>query len=345
MKKKKNTFFFIKFLKPKIKKIEKLNSICSKIILEPLEKGFGQTFGNSIRRVLLSSIPGCAVTEIKINGILHEYSVIKGMKESVLELILNLKYLSINIKNSNTAYVKIKKEGCCNLTGYDIMQNNKDVKIFNPNHIICHLTYWKAKIEIEMKIERGRGYFPAFLRKDERKLGTILLDAYFNPVKYVSYNIKPTVFENRENLDSLTMVIETNGSIDPEIAFRTSSTILAEQFSVFMDSNSTVKPEIKFKKPKINPILLRHVEELELTVRSSNCLKSEAIHYIGDLVQCTEVELLKTPNLGKKSLSEIKEILNSHGLSLGMRIENWPPSKKYGIKKKIIILKRIKYET
>ncbi|WMC20179.1 MAG: DNA-directed RNA polymerase subunit alpha [Enterobacteriaceae bacterium PSpyr] len=334
MKKKIFSFFYIKILKPKIKKIEQLNSICSKIVLEPLEKGFGQTFGNSIRRVLLSLIPGCAVTEIKINGILHEYSTIKGIKESVLELILNLKPLSINIINSNTAYVKIKKNGYCNLTGYDIMKNNKNVKIFNPNHIICHLTHCKSKIEITMKIERGRGYFPAFLRKDKKEIGKIILDAYFNPVKYVSYNVKPTVFENRENLDSLTIIIETNGSIKPEVAFRTSSTILAEQFSVFMDPNNITKSEIKFEKPKINPILLRHVEELELTVRSSNCLKSEAIHYIGDLVQCTEVELLKTPNLGKKSLSEIKEILNSHGLSLGMRIENWPPSKKYGIKKK-----------
>ncbi|XZR52710.1 MAG: DNA-directed RNA polymerase subunit alpha [Enterobacteriaceae bacterium] len=327
--------FYIDFLKPKIKKLEKLSNVSSKIILEPLEKGFGHTFGNAIRRVLLSSIPGCAVTEIEIEGILHEYSVIKGIKESVLEIILKLKSLIINIEGKNTAIVEIKKYGICKLTGKDITDNNKDVKILNSNYVICNLTNVKSNIKMNIKIERGRGYFPANLKKNnQKKIGLISLDAYFNPVKYVSYSVKPTVFKDRDDVDSLTIIIETNGIIDPKVAFITSSTILAEQFSVFMDLNSIIKPEIELEKPKLNPILLRNVEELELTVRSSNCLKSEAIHYIGDLVQCTEVELLKTPNLGKKSLTEIKEILNSHGLFLGMRIENWPPSKKYKKRKK-----------
>ncbi|WMC18784.1 MAG: DNA-directed RNA polymerase subunit alpha [Enterobacteriaceae bacterium PSpicST2] len=327
--------FYMDLLKSKIKKIERLTDVSSKIILEPLEKGYGHTFGNAIRRVLLSSMPGCAVTEIEIEGVLHEYSVIKGIRENVLNIILNLKSLIINIKDKNTIYVKIVKNGLCKLTGKDIMNNNKDVKIFNPNHVICNLTSVKSNIKLSLKIERGRGYFPANINKgSQKKIGLISIDAYFNPVKYVSYSVKSIVYKDRNDVDSLTIIIETNGVIDSKVAFITSSTILAEQFSVFMDLNSIIKQEIKLEKPKLNPILLRNVEELELTVRSSNCLKSEAIHYIGDLVQCTEVELLKTPNLGKKSLSEIKEILNSHGLSLGMRIENWPPSKKYKRKKK-----------
>ncbi|WGS66149.1 DNA-directed RNA polymerase subunit alpha [Enterobacteriaceae bacterium ET-AT1-13] len=322
--------FYIDFLKPTIKKVEKISDVSSKITLEPLERGFGHTFGNAIRRVLLSSIPGCAVTEIEIEGVLHEYSVIKGVKESVLEILLKLKSLVINIENKNSVVVNIKKHGVCKLTGKDIMNNNKYVKILNSNYVICNLTSVKSNIAINIKIERGRGYFPVIQRKgSQKKIGLIFLDVCFNPIKYVSYSVKTIVFGDRDDVDSLTIVIETNGIIDSKLAFITSSTILAEQFSIFMDLSSIIKPEIKLEKPKINPILLRNVEELELTVRSLNCLKSEAIHYIGDLVQCTEVELLKTPNLGKKSLTEIKEILNSHGLSLGMRIENWPPFKKH----------------
>ncbi|BFI91109.1 DNA-directed RNA polymerase subunit alpha [Enterobacterales bacterium endosymbiont of Anomoneura mori] len=332
--------FLKDFIKPTIKKLERFSNMSSKIILEPIEKGYSHTYANSIRRVLLSYIPGYAVTEINIDGILHEYSVIDGIKESVLEIILNLKSLAINIKNKNTIIVKIEKSGICKLTGKDIMKENKNIEIINPNIIICNLINKNSNIKIMIKIEKGRGYFPINKRKKTpKKIGQIFLDVCFNPVKCVSYSVKPYILKDHDDVESLNILIETNGAIDSEIAFKKAAQLLSEQYSIFMDTESFVRIYPNSKMNKMNPMLLRSIEELELTVRSINCLKSESINYVGDLVQCTEIELLKTPNLGKKSLSEIKKILNNHGLYLGMRIENWPPSNKYKIKKKNNFLK------
>ncbi|RDF06286.1 DNA-directed RNA polymerase subunit alpha [Haemophilus sputorum] len=317
------------FLKPHLVNIEQISSTHAKVTLEPLERGFGHTLGNALRRILLSSMPGCAVTEVEIDGVLHEYSSKEGVQEDILEVLLNLKGLAVKVQDKDDIILTLNKSGIGPVTAGDIIHDG-GVEIVNPNHVICHLTDKNATISMRIRVQRGRGYVPASARvhtqDDDRPIGRLLVDARFSPVDRIAYNVEAARVEQRTDLDKLIIEMETNGTIDPEEAIRRAATILAEQLDAFVDLRDVRQPEVKEEKPEFDPILLRPVDDLELTVRSANCLKAETIHYIGDLVQRTEVELLKTPNLGKKSLTEIKDVLASRGLSLGMRLENWPPA-------------------
>ncbi len=315
------------FLRPRLVDIENISAKRAKVTLEPLERGFGHTLGNALRRILLSSMPGCAVTEVEIDGVLHEYSSKEGVQEDIIEILLNLKGLAVGLEGKNEAVLTITKSGEGPVTAADI-QHDGDVTIANPEHIICHLT-GDGSISMRIKIEMGRGYVPASIRREaeeeDRAIGRLLVDASFSPVERIAYDVDSARVEQRTDLDKLVIDMETNGTLDPEEAIRRASTILAEQLDAFVELRDVTEVEQKEEKPLFDPILLRPVDDLELTVRSANCLKAEAIQYIGDLVQRAEVELLKTPNLGKKSLTEIKDVLASRGLSLGMRLENWPP--------------------
>jgi DNA-directed RNA polymerase subunit alpha len=316
------------FLKPRLVEIEQVSATRSKVILEPLERGFGHTLGNALRRILLSSMPGCAVTEVEIDGVLHEYSSKEGVQEDVLEILLNLKGLAIKLEGKTEAMLTLTKSGAGPVTAGDISHDG-DVEIVNPDHVICNLSN-DGEISMRIKVEMGRGYEPATARQsdedEERPIGRLLVDSSYSPVVRIAYNVEAARVDQRTDLDKLVIDMTTNGTLDPEEAIRRASTILAEQLEAFVDLRDVTEVEEKEEKPEFDPILLRPVDDLELTVRSANCLKAEAIHYIGDLVQRTEVELLKTPNLGKKSLTEIKDVLASRGLSLGMRLENWPPA-------------------
>ncbi|AZQ82843.1 DNA-directed RNA polymerase subunit alpha [Colwellia sp. Arc7-635] len=315
------------FLRPRLVDIETVSATRAKVTLEPLERGFGHTLGNALRRILLSSMPGCAVTEVEIDGVLHEYSSKEGVQEDIIEILLNLKGLAIKLEGKDEAVLTLTKSGEGPVTAADI-QHDGDVEIANPTHVICHLT-GDGSISMRIKVEMGRGYVPASARRDaeeeDRAIGRLLVDASFSPVVRIAYDVDSARVEQRTDLDKLVLDMETNGTLDPEEAIRRASTILAEQLDAFVELRDVTEVEPKEEKPLFDPILLRPVDDLELTVRSANCLKAEAIQYIGDLVQRAEVELLKTPNLGKKSLTEIKDVLASRGLSLGMRLENWPP--------------------
>ena len=315
------------FLRPRLVGIETVSARRAKVTLEPLERGFGHTLGNALRRILLSSMPGCAVTEVEIDGVLHEYSSKEGVQEDIIEILLNLKGLAVLLEGKNEAVLTLTKSGEGPVTAADI-QHDGDVTIANPDHVICTLT-GEGSISMRIKIEMGRGYVPASARRDaeeeDRAIGRLLVDASFSPVVRIAYDVDSARVEQRTDLDKLVLDMETNGTLDPEEAIRRASTILAEQLDAFVELRDIKEVEHVEEKPLFDPILLRPVDDLELTVRSANCLKAEAIQYIGDLVQRAEVELLKTPNLGKKSLTEIKDVLASRGLSLGMRLENWPP--------------------
>jgi DNA-directed RNA polymerase subunit alpha len=315
------------FLRPRMVGIENISPRRAKVTLEPLERGFGHTLGNALRRILLSSMPGCAVTEVEIDGVLHEYSSKEGVQEDIIEILLNLKGLAVILEGKNEAVLTLTKSGEGPVTAADI-QHDGDVTIANPDHVICTLT-GEGAINMRIKIEMGRGYVPASARRDaeeeDRAIGRLLVDASFSPVVRIAYDVDSARVEQRTDLDKLVLDMETNGTLDPEEAIRRASTILAEQLDAFVELRDIKEVEQVEEKPLFDPILLRPVDDLELTVRSANCLKAEAIQYIGDLVQRAEVELLKTPNLGKKSLTEIKDVLASRGLSLGMRLENWPP--------------------
>ncbi|MDA8420348.1 MAG: DNA-directed RNA polymerase subunit alpha [Pseudomonadota bacterium] len=315
------------FLKPRLVDVQSQGIARAKITLEPLERGFGYTLGNALRRILLSSMPGCAITEVKIDGVLHEYSSIEGVQEDVIEILLNLKSLALRMHGSRPeTTLKLAKKGPGPVTAGDISLD-QDVEVVNPGHLIATLTK-NGSISMSLRIMRGRGYEPVTARSAEesREIGVMQLDASFSPVRRVSYAVENARVEQRTDLDKLVLDIETNGAIDPEEAVRRAANILQDQISIFVDLKSPEAKAIESPAPNINPLLLRPVDDLELTVRSANCLKAENIFYIGDLVQRTEVELLKTPNLGKKSLTEIKDVLATHQLSLGMKLENWPPT-------------------
>lgn len=300
----------------------------AKIVLEPLERGFGHTLGNALRRILLSSMPGCAIVEVEIDGVLHEYSAIEGVQEDVIEILLNLKDVAIIMHGKNEAEVTLSKTGPGYLTAGDI-QTDASVEIMNPDYVIANIS-GDVSLNMRLRIARGRGYQPADARETDeeetRAIGRLQLDASYSPVRRVSYVVESARVEQRTDLDKLILDLETNGTIDPEEAIRRAATILQQQLAVFVDLEREKQVEPEQREDEIDPILLRPVDDLELTVRSANCLKAETIYYIGDLIQRTEVELLKTPNLGKKSLTEIKDVLASRGLSLGMRLENWPPA-------------------
>jgi DNA-directed RNA polymerase subunit alpha len=317
-------------LKPKAINVEPLGGHRAKVTLEPFERGYGHTLGNALRRVLLSSMVGYAPTEVTIAGVLHEYSTVDGVQEDVVHIMLNLKGVVFRLHNRDEVTLVLRKEGEGPITAADI-QTPHDVEVINPEHVIAHLSQG-GKLDMQIKVEKGRGYVPGTLRRyaDEptKSIGRIVLDASFSPVRRVSYTVESARVEQRTDLDKLVMEIETNGAISPEEAIRASAKILVEQLAVFAQLEGNDLPFVEQPAPRgasFDPILLRPVDELELTVRSANCLKAENIYYIGDLIQRTETELLKTPNLGRKSLNEIKEVLASRGLTLGARLENWPP--------------------
>lgn len=315
------------FLTPRHIDIHELGPTRARVTLEPLERGFGHTLGNTLRRILLSSMPGCAVTEVQIDGVLHEYSTIEGVQEDVIDILLNLKGVSVVLHNQDEAVISLSKEGGGQVTASDF-QVSQDVEIANPDHVICSLND-NGAIRIEARITRGRGYVPVDSQAEEedtRPIGVLRLDATYSPMRRVAYSVESARVEQRTDLDKLVLDLETNGTIEPEDAIRRAATILQQQLAVFVDLESEGEAVVEEKEDEIDPILIRPVDDLELTVRSANCLKAENIYYIGDLIQRTEVELLKTPNLGKKSLTEIKDVLASRGLSLGMRLENWPPA-------------------
>ena len=319
-------------LKPKNIHVEQVGHNRAKVTLEPFERGYGHTLGNALRRVLLSSMVGYAVTEVTIAGVVHEYSSIDGVQEDVVNILLNLKGVVFKLHNRDEVTLSLRKEGEGPVTAADI-QTPHDVEIINPGHVIANLSQG-GKIDIQLKVETGRGYVPGTVRRygeePSKSIGRIVLDASFSPVSRVSYSVENARVEQRTDLDRLVMEIETNGAITAEDAVRASSKILVEQLAVFAqlegDQISSLMAEAPRGNQNYDPILLRPVDELELTVRSANCLKAEDIYYIGDLIQRTENELLKTPNLGRKSLNEIKEVLASRGLTLGMKLENWPPA-------------------
>jgi DNA-directed RNA polymerase subunit alpha len=315
-------------LKPRAIEVESIGPHAAIVTMEPFERGYGHTLGNALRRILLSSMVGYAPTEAQISGVVHEYSTIDGVREDVVDILLNLKGVVFKLHNRDEVTLTLKKEGEGLVRASDI-ELPHDVEIVNPEHLIAHLTAG-GRLEIQLKVEKGRGYVPgnvrAFGDDHSKTIGRIVMDASFSPVRRVSYTVESARVEQRTDLDKLVMTIETNGAIGPEEAVRHSARILVEQLSVFAALEGTAEPVLSQRtSPSVDPILLRPVDDLELTVRSANCLKAENIYYIGELIQRTENELLKTPNLGRKSLNEIKEVLAARGLTLGMKLENWPP--------------------
>ena len=297
----------------------------SKIVLEPLEQGFGHTLGNALRRIILSSMPGTAVSEVKIDGVLHEYSSIEGVQEDVIDILLNLKDLSIRLIEVEDAELILNKSGSGPVTAADIEIPN-GVEVINPEHHIATLNE-EGSLKMTMRVTRGRGFVPIKALADDegQESGLLRLDATYSPIRRVTYQVDNARVEQRTNLDRLTVDIDTDGTLDAEEILRISATILQHQLSAFAELGRLEEVIEEKEEAKIDPIMLRPVDELELTVRSANCLKAENIHYIGDLVTRMESDLLRTPNLGKKSLNEIKEVLLSRGLSLGLILDNWPP--------------------
>lgn len=317
-------------LKPRTVKVEQKSddNRHAKVSLEPFERGYGHTLGNALRRILLSSMRGAAVVEVDIEGVLHEYTSIEGVQEDVVEILLNLKALAITMHSRDHAELTLHKKGSGPVTAADI-QLDHDIEVVNPDLVIANLTKG-GELKMVLTIEAGRGYRPASqaatFDAPTGQIGKLQLDASFSPVRKITYNVEAARVEQRTNLDKLIIDIETNGTIDPDEAIRRAGSILKDQLDVFADLQGQDEAAAEAEGKKVDPILLRPVDELELTVRSANCLKAENINYIGDLIQRSEVELLRTPNLGKKSLTEIKEVLASHGLALGMHVENWPPA-------------------
>ena len=317
----------LNLLRPRSVGVDRVSDTRARIVLEPLERGFGHTLGNALRRVLLSSIPGAAITEVEIDGVLHEYTTLEGLQEDVIEVLLNLKDVAIRLHERDEVTLSLSRKGRGVVTAGDITVDHT-VEILNPEHVICTLTKDIA-LSMRLKVSKGLGYQPAANRRlpeeESRPIGRLQLDASFCPVRRVAYEVDAARVEQRTDLDKLVLDIETNGTIEAEDAVRRAAEILVDQMGVFVDFSKRETESHRAEKSGVDPILLRPIDDLELTVRSANCLKAESIYYIGDLIQRTEVELLKTPNLGKKSLTEIKEVLAARGLSLGMKLENWPP--------------------
>ncbi len=317
------------FLKPRSIEVEAISKNRAKVVMEPFERGYGHTLGNALRRILLSSMTGYAPTEVQITGVVHEYSTLPGVGEDVVDVLLNLKGVVFKLHSREEVTLVLRKEGTGQVLASDI-ELPHDVEIINPNHVIANLTE-DGKLGMHIKVEQGRGYVPGNIRalSDDRShtIGRIILDASYSPIRRVSYAVENARVEQRTDLDKLVLDIETNGTLTPEESVRQAARILMDQISVFAALEGVGESyEVPQRgAPQIDPVLLRPVDDLELTVRSANCLKAENIYYIGDLIQRTENELLKTPNLGRKSLNEIKEVLAARGLTLGMKLENWPP--------------------
>ncbi|MBT3505602.1 MAG: DNA-directed RNA polymerase subunit alpha [Piscirickettsiaceae bacterium] len=321
------TTYMSQLLKPRIVDIKKSSNTRTRLVLEPLERGFGHTLGNALRRILLSSMEGTAVIEAQIDGVVHEYSAIDGVQEDVLDILLNMKGIAVILHEQTEAVLTLTKEGVGPVTAGDI-QVPHNVEIVNPDHVIANLT--GGSLSITFKVATGRGYQPANTRvdneEDDRVIGQLYIDASFSPVNMVTYNVESARVENRTDLDKLIIDVDTDGTLEAEEAIKYASTILSDQLSSFVDFKVIEEQTVEKEEPTVDPALLQAIDELDLTVRSANCLKAENIYYVGDLIQRSEMELLKTPNLGRKSLTEIKDVLATKGLSLGMQLENWPPS-------------------
>ncbi len=318
-----------KLLRPRVVSVKEESANKVEIVIEPLERGFGHTLGNAFRRLLLSSIPGYAITNVQIDGVAHEFSTIENVKEDVVEILLNLKGVAFSVKGreEESFDITLSKSGAGVVTAGDI-QLTDGMSVADPNHVICHLA-GNASINMNLTVKEGVGYQPAnnsAADEESRSIGSLVLDASYSPIKRVSYEVENARVEQRTNLDKLILSINTDGSISAESAVQMAARILIEQMAVFVDFEMSAPVEEESEEEKLNPILLKPIDELELTVRSANCLKAENIQYIGDLIQRTEVDLLKTPNLGKKSLNEIKAVLAEMGLNFGVRIDNWPPA-------------------
>ena len=316
------------FLTPRRIDVDEVSKTHARVTLEPLERGFGHTLGNTLRRILLSSMPGAAITEVQIDGVEHEYGPMEGVREDVIDILLNLKGIAVRLQGGDETTIRLARTGPGPVLA-EHFQLPGDVEIVNPEHVICTLND-NGAIRMEAKVTRGRGYQPVeYTTGDEeeetRPIGTLRLDASYSPMRRVAYHVESAREAHRTDLDKLILDIESNGTIDPEQAIRRAATILQQQLEVFVDFDIEAEVADEPKPEEVDPILLRPVDDLELTVRSANCLKAENIHYIGDLIQRTEQDLLKTPNLGKKSLTEIKGVLAQRGLTLGMRLEKWPP--------------------
>ncbi len=319
------------FLSPRTITINEISDKRAKIVLEPLARGFGHTMGNALRRILLSSMPGAAITEVKIsdgiNDVLHEFTVIDGVREEVIEILMNLKNLAVKMEGDerDEVVLKLDKTGPCVVTAADIEEAH-DTKVIDKDFVIAHLLTG-ARLVMELTVSRGHGYrlLDTGIKKPSTEIGKMAVDAYYTPIRRVSYKVENARVEQRTDLDRLILDIETNGTIDPQTAVRYAATILHTQTVTFADLKETKEEVTVEEEPQFDEELLKPLDELELTVRSANCLKVEQIHYIGDLVQKTESDLLKTPNLGKKSLTEIKEVLKERDLSLGQKLPNWPP--------------------
>ncbi|NBT34845.1 MAG: DNA-directed RNA polymerase subunit alpha [Betaproteobacteria bacterium] len=316
------------FLKPRIVEVESVSENTARVMMEPFERGFGHTLGNALRRVLLSSMEGYAPTEVQIAGVVHEYSTIEGVQEDVVDVLLNLKGVIFRLEGRADVLLSLRKQGPGLVTAADFDLPH-DVTILNPDHVIATLSD-EVRLELQARVEKGRGYVPGTLRhfgeETARSIGRIVLDASFSPVRRVSYSVESARVEQRTDLDRLVLEVETSGVIEPEDAVRQAARILVEQLSVFAALEGGETATDLGRAVQVDPMLMRPVDDLELTVRSANCLKAESIYYIGDLIQRTENELLKTPNLGRKSLNEIKEVLAARGLTLGMKLESWPPA-------------------
>ena len=314
----------IDLLVPTEIQVEDINETTSKITLEPLERGFGHTLGNALRRILLSSMPGAAITDVKIEGISHEYSTIEGIREDVIDILLNLKDMPVNLLEGTSAEIKLDMAGPSEVTAssFEVPGN---VELVNPDHHVASLVD-KVNLTLKATVKTGRGYEPADLRgEEETQVGALKVDASFSPVKRVAYSVENARFEKRTDLDKLIVELETDGTLNPKEAIEHSATIMQQQLAAFVNLDAIAEQEAKKEQNDFDPLLMRSIEELELTVRSTNCLKAESIFLIGDLIQRSEFDLLKTPNLGKKSLNEIKDVLASKGFALGTTIDNWPP--------------------
>ncbi len=317
----------LEFLRPRIVEIDNETPNECRVVIEPLERGFGHTLGNALRRILISSIPGAAVVSVKIEGVLHEYSVIEGVQEDVIDILMNLKGLSVRLNERSEAVLTINKKGPCTITAADI-QTEHAAEIVNPDHHIATVTK-EGSLNMDLTIRVGRGYETALSRRtpdENEEVGVIHLDASYSPISRVSYQVEDARVEQRTDLDRLIIEMESNGAVDPKETITRAATILHEQIATFVNLEESTIQAADEPEPEVDPGLLNPVDDLELTVRSANCLKAENIYYVGDLVQRSETDLLKTPNLGKKSLTEIKDVLAERGYTLGTKLENWPPA-------------------
>lgn len=313
-------------IKPNKVEFSSKNSTVTTLIAEPLERGFGLTLGNALRRVLLSSLRGAAVTAVQIDGVLHEFSSIPGVREDVTDIVLNIKEIALRMEGEGPKRMVVRKSGPGAVTAGDI-QTVGDVEVLNPDHVICTLDE-DAEIRMEFTVDNGKGYVPADRnRAEDAPIGLIPVDSLYSPVKKVSYKVENTREGQILDYDKLTMSIETNGAVSGEDAVAFAARILQDQLGLFVNFEEPQKAQVEEQVAELafNPALLKKVDELELSVRSANCLKNDNIVYIGDLIQKTEAEMLRTPNFGRKSLNEIKEVLAAMGLHLGMEVQDWPP--------------------